>query len=69
MKLRVICRAQYFTEQAEEMRGDDYDATHLVKAVKGLELHPRAYTPVKIRGKNVRITEGNKGSYHFDSAE
>jgi len=42
------------------MRGVDYNATHLVKAVKGLDLHPNAYTPVKIRGKNVRITEENK---------
>ena len=42
------------------MRGVDYDATHLVKAVKGLDLHPNAYTPVEIKGKNVKITEGNK---------
>jgi hypothetical protein len=42
------------------MRGVDYNSTHMVKAVKGLELHGNAYTDVQIDGKSVRIVEANK---------
>lgn len=60
MPLRVICRAQYLSEPVEDMRARDYNATHLVKAVKGLDLNPKAYTWVKIAGRRVKITETNK---------
>ncbi|TWI58287.1 hypothetical protein IQ16_08193 [Bradyrhizobium huanghuaihaiense] len=42
------------------MRRVDYDSTHLVKAVKGLELHPNAYTWVPIDGTNTKIVNANK---------
>ena len=42
------------------MRAVDYDATHLVKAVKGLDLNPNAYSYVTIGGQRVRIIGGNK---------
>lgn len=60
MPLRVICRAQYLSRPVEGMRKEDYDATHLVKAVKGRELDGRAYTRVTIGGQSVKITEANK---------
>jgi len=60
MPLRVISRAQYLSEAVENMRGGDYDATHMVKATKGLQLHPNAYTRVQINGAWVRIKEANK---------
>ena len=58
--LKIRCQAQYLTSMVNEMRGGDYNATHLVKAVKGLPLHPNAYTVVQIGGHKVRITEKNK---------
>src|ERR1700730_5371612 len=58
--LSVRCRAQYLTEPVGNMRAVDYDATHLVKAVKGLDLNPNAYSYVTIGGQRVRIIEGNK---------
>ena len=42
------------------MRRVDYHATHMVKAVKGLELHPNAWTQVTINGAGVKIRERNK---------
>jgi hypothetical protein len=42
------------------MRGVDYDSTHMVKAVKGLELHGSAYTWVPIDGTNTKIVNANK---------
>ncbi len=42
------------------MRGIDYDATHLVKAVKGLPLNANSYTNVTIDGRRTRIVEANK---------
>jgi hypothetical protein len=42
------------------MRGVDYDATHLVKAVKGLDLNPNSYSWISIDGTNTRIAENNK---------
>lgn len=60
MPLRVICRAQYLSEPVGGMRKEDYDATHLVKAVKGLELNKKAYTWVQIARQNVKIVEANK---------
>lgn len=42
------------------MRGVDYDATHMVKAVKGLPLNGNSYSDVQIDGKTVRIVEANK---------
>jgi hypothetical protein len=61
MPLIVVCRAQYLTRSVA-MRPIDYDATHLVKAVKGLPLNAKAYSVVKIGGRNVRIVEANKDS-------
>lgn len=60
MPLNVACRAQYLTAPVSNMRGVDYDAIHLVKATKGLDLTPKAYTWVPIGGHNVRVAEGNK---------
>jgi hypothetical protein len=60
MPLNVVCKAQYLTRDVPEMRRADYNATHLVKAVKGLALSPKAYTWVLIGGRNVRISEANK---------
>jgi len=42
------------------MRGVDYNATHMVKAVKGLDLNPNAYTYVTVDGKQRRIADSNK---------
>ena len=42
------------------MRRADYDSTHLVKAVKGLDLHANAYTWVPIDGTNTKIVNANK---------
>ena len=53
------CQAQYLTTDAQ-MRQKDFDATHLVKAVKGLPLNENAYTKVLIGGREVRITETKK---------
>ena len=53
--LSVRCRAQYLTEPVENMRRVDYDATHLVKAVKGLDLNPKAFSEVTIDGQRVRL--------------
>jgi predicted amidophosphoribosyltransferase len=58
--MRVICRAQYLSEPVPEMRPQDYASTHLVKAVKGLELHPKSFERIIVAGRNVKITEGNK---------
>src|SRR5581483_9951251 len=60
MPLRVVCRAQYLSESVPEMRDSDYKATHLVKAVKGLELNPKSYAWVTIAGVNTKITEETK---------
>jgi predicted amidophosphoribosyltransferase len=43
------------------MRREDYDATHLVKAVKGLPLK-NAYAWTMIGGRNTKIVETNKDS-------
>lgn len=59
MSLAVRCRAQYLTADVE-MRSEDYDATHMVKAVKGLSLSARAYTWVTIDGERTKITDDNK---------
>ena len=58
--LPIICKAQYLAEHVDNMRYEDYDATHLVKATKGLPLHPSAYTSIRIGGKRVKIREANK---------
>ena len=42
------------------MRRDDFDAIHMVKAVKGLPLHENAYSLVVIGRRKVRIREENK---------
>ena len=42
------------------MRQEDFDATHLVKAVKGLPIHRSAHTTVTIGGRRVKITEKTK---------
>lgn len=42
------------------MRGVDYNATHLVKAVNGLPLNPNSYTIVPIGSRRVKIVEANK---------
>lgn len=60
MALPVYSRAQYLTAQVGQMRPEDFNATHLVKAVKGLPLHPNAYTNVQIAGEWVKIVEANK---------
>ncbi len=58
--MRLISRAQYLSESVDGMRQQDYDATHLVKAVKGFDLNPKAYTWVNIGGRQRRITDANK---------
>jgi hypothetical protein len=60
MPLVLNSKAQYLTREVPSMRGDDYDATHLVKAVKGLPLNPNSYTSVIANGRWTRITEANK---------
>jgi len=55
LPLRVRCRAQYLMGDVENMRQQDYDATHLVKAVKGRPLNQNAYSRVEIGGVGVRI--------------
>lgn len=60
MSLSVLSRAQYLTGSVAGMRRTDYDATHMVKATKGLELSPGAYTKVNISGRDVIINEANK---------
>jgi len=42
------------------MRRVDYDATHMVKAVKGLPLNPNAYTIASIGPRRVKIVDANK---------
>jgi hypothetical protein len=56
--LQSACQAQYLTRDVAGMRRADYDSTHLVKAVKGLELNPKAW--VMIDGTNCKIVESNK---------
>ena len=58
--LRVRCSAQYLAADVDDMRSSDYDATHLVKAVKGLPLNENSWTNVEIGGKLIKITEENK---------
>jgi predicted amidophosphoribosyltransferase len=58
--LHTACQAQYLTRDVPSMRRADYDATHLVKAVKGLDLHGNAYTWVAIDGTNRKIVNANK---------
>ena len=60
MPLKVRCRAQYLTRPVDQMRPADYDATHLVKAVKGLSLNANAFSRVMIAGRWQKITEANK---------
>jgi len=48
------------TRPVVNMRQSDYNATHMVKAVKGLPLHQNSYSWVAIEGRNVKITEANK---------
>ena len=62
MSLRVLCRLQYLTIDVDAMRQQDYDATHLVKAIKGRDLNTRAWTNVQIGGRWVVIRETNKDS-------
>lgn len=59
-EIGVYCQAQYLTSAVANMRPCDYDATHLVKAVKGLNLTTGAYTVIRIGGRWVTIREGNK---------
>ena len=59
-ELRVRCRAQYLTDQVEQMRRKDFDATLLVKATKGLALGEKEYAAVTIGEKKVNIRETNK---------
>ena len=42
------------------MRPGDYNATHMVKAVKGLPLHPNAYATVQVNGVWIKVRENNK---------
>jgi hypothetical protein len=42
------------------MRSSDFDATHLVKGVKGLALSEAAFSHVLIDGRTIRITNANK---------
>jgi hypothetical protein len=58
--LQTACQAQYLTRAVESMRRVDFDATHMVKAVKGLSLSANAYTDIPIDGKTIRIVEANK---------
>jgi hypothetical protein len=60
MPLRVVSRLQYLTAIVDEMRPRDYDATHLVKAMKGRGLNPHQYSLVCIGGKAVSIRDHNK---------
>ena len=60
MPLLLGSQAQYLTAHVDNMRSVDYKATHLVKAVKGLDLNPNAYDDVAIGGGIVRITQANK---------
>jgi predicted amidophosphoribosyltransferase len=59
MVISVLSRAQYLTAVVEQMRQADYNATHLVKAVKGRPLGS-AYATVKIGEKWVAVAEANK---------
>lgn len=56
--MRVHCRVQYLTGGVQHMRGEDYDATLLVHAVKGHDI--RQYCTVRIGGQWVTIRESNK---------
>jgi hypothetical protein len=58
--LRVVSRLQYLTTPVGEMRKGDYDATLLVKAVKGRALNQNQYAEVQIGGRWTRIRENNK---------
>ena len=58
--LRVVCRVQYLSEPVGKMRPVDYDTTHLVKAIKGDDLHPKSYTWVKIGTQSIKIADANK---------
>ena len=58
--MKVFCRAQYLTDAVGHMRSEDYNAIHMVKAVKGLPLNPNAYTNVLINGVWTSIREPNK---------
>lgn len=58
MPLSVLSRAQYLTAPVPNMRGPDYDAIVLVKAVKGLPFGN--YAQVQIGGQWARIDEANK---------
>lgn len=60
MALRVLSRLQYLTVVVDAMRQQDYDATHLVKAIKGRDLNARAWTTVQVGGRRVSIRETNK---------
>lgn len=60
MPLQLDAHAQYLTEHVESMRPADFDATHLVKATKGLELNPKSYSVVTVGGRRISISETNK---------
>jgi hypothetical protein len=60
MALRVLCRLQYLTAFVDGMRQQDYDATHLVKALKGRALNIKSWASVQIGGRWVAIKEANK---------
>lgn len=60
MSLRVRSRLQYLTVVVDEMRQQDYDATHLVKAIKGRDLNTKQYATVQVGGRWTTIRQANK---------
>jgi hypothetical protein len=60
MSLRVRSRLQYLTIVVDEMRPQDYDATHLVKAIKGRDLNAKQYAMVQVGGRRTAIRQANK---------
>ena len=58
-EIEVRCYAQYL-QGPSNMRQCDYDATNIVKAVKGSTLHPNSFVNIKVRGKEREIREKNK---------
>jgi hypothetical protein len=60
MALRVLSRLQYLTIVVDEMRPQDYDATHLVKAIKGRDLNAKQYATVQVGGRWTAIRQTNR---------
>jgi hypothetical protein len=56
MSVSVDCQALYLTAPVEKMRSQDYDATFLVKMVKGLPVGEKQYASVDINGVRTKIT-------------